>query len=210
MERMQFTFYRSYYEAIRHLSKKDREAVLMAVCAYALDEIEPSLSGVAASVFTLIRPTLDSGRNKAKNRINKKESNAEQTENKSKTNEEQTGKEKEVEEEREEERENDSSPPKSPAGDWADLVRSQGYPERLEQAVLAWLCYKREKRQSYKPTGLSTLLRTIGDKARQHGEDVVIEAIEYAMSCNWQGIAWDKLKATPQSAIQAERRFFDE
>ena len=59
MERNQFTFYRSYYEALKHLPKRDQTSVLLALIGYALDEQEPSLSGVALSVFTLIRPTLD-------------------------------------------------------------------------------------------------------------------------------------------------------
>lgn len=67
MKRDQFTFYRSYYEAIRTLPKKEQTAVLLAVCSYALDGEVPELSGAALSVFTLIRPVLDSGRKKASN-----------------------------------------------------------------------------------------------------------------------------------------------
>lgn len=117
MRREQFTFYRSYYEALKHLPKRDQTAVLVAVIGYALDETEPSLSGVPLSVFTLIRPTLDSGRNKAKNRANKTESKEEQNKNKTGTKGEQTCKEGEREKEREKEgeRENDSSPPIPPS-----------------------------------------------------------------------------------------------
>jgi hypothetical protein len=101
MERSQFTWYRSYYEALRTLPAKDFKVAVLAICAYALDEEVPSLSGVPNSVFTLIRPTLDSGRNKAANRLNKRKTNQEQTDNKP----EQTRKEKEGEGEREEESE---------------------------------------------------------------------------------------------------------
>ena len=93
MERSQFTWYRSYYEALRTLPAKDFKVAVLAICAYALDEEVPSLSGVPNSVFTLIRPTLDSGRNKAANRLNKRKTNQEQTDNKP----EQTRKEKEGE-----------------------------------------------------------------------------------------------------------------
>lgn len=103
MERNQFTFYRSYRDALRALNAKDFKAVVLAICDYALDESEPCLSGVPHAVFTLIRPTLDSGRNKAANRQNKTKTKEEQNENKS----EQTRKEKEGEKERE--KENDSS-----------------------------------------------------------------------------------------------------
>ncbi len=65
MKRNQFTFYRSYYEALKNLPKRDQTPTLMAILAYALDETEPTLTGVPLSVFTLIKPTLDSGRKKA-------------------------------------------------------------------------------------------------------------------------------------------------
>lgn len=112
MKREQFTWYRSYYEALRTLPAKDFQIAVLAICAYALDEEVPDLSGVPYSVFTLIRPTLDSGKIKAANRANKRKTNREQSENKLGTNEEQTDnkpeqtrKEKEGEGEREEESE---------------------------------------------------------------------------------------------------------
>lgn len=101
MKRDQFTWYRSYCEALRTLPAKDFQIAVLAICAYALDEEVPDLSGVPNSVFTLIRPTLDSGRNKAANRLKKQKTNQEQTDNKP----EQTRKEKEGEGEREEESE---------------------------------------------------------------------------------------------------------
>ena len=131
MERNQFTFYRSYRDALRALNAKDFKAVVLAICDYALDESEPCLSGVPCAVFTLIRPTLDSGRNKAANRKNKTKTNEEQNENKS----EQTRKEKEgeKEEEGEREKENDSSlsvslsPVKGPTFDEvADYAKLRG------------------------------------------------------------------------------------
>lgn len=133
MKRGQFTFYRSYWEALLSLPKKERLAVFDAICSYALEENEPSLSGIAHAVFTLIRPTLNSGKNKAENRFGKRKTKAEtdeeQTDNKTETNEEQTDnkqeqahkekerekeKEGEREKEKEKERENDSSPPVVP------------------------------------------------------------------------------------------------
>lgn len=123
MRREQFTFYRSYYDALKNLPEKERAKVLFAILEYALDEQEQNkLEGVCAACFLLIRPTLDSGRIKAANRKNKAKTNEEQNENKAKTKAEQNNKEKEKEKEREREvekegeveRENDSSPPKAP------------------------------------------------------------------------------------------------
>lgn len=65
MKRNQFTFYRSYYEAIKVLPKKEQTAVMLAIAAYALDDEEPKLEGTSAAIFLLVRPTLDAGRKKA-------------------------------------------------------------------------------------------------------------------------------------------------
>lgn len=64
--RPQFTFYRSYWEAIENLPKKDRLIAYEAVVDYALNGTEPQLKGAAATAFILIRPTLDTARKRAK------------------------------------------------------------------------------------------------------------------------------------------------
>lgn len=88
--RKQFTFYRSYYDAIQELPKKDQSAIILAVCAYALYETEPTgLSPAASTAFKLICPTLDSGRKKAES--------GKQGGSKAKANRKQTEREKEVE-----------------------------------------------------------------------------------------------------------------
>ena len=125
MERKQFTWYRSYYDALKELPAEEFRDIVLAVCAYALDGEEPELSGVARAIFTLIRPTLEVGRSKAENRSRAEQTSIsaeqtgnrpEQTKNKRKQTDnkpEQTRKEKEKEKEREKESENDSycSPP---------------------------------------------------------------------------------------------------
>lgn len=132
MERKQFTWYRSYYDALKEIPAEEFRAIVLAVCAYALDGEEPELSGVARAIFTLIRPTLEVGRSRAENRSRAEQTvlsaeqtgskpeqtknKPEQTQNKRKQTDnkpEQTRKEKEKEKEREKESENDSycSPP---------------------------------------------------------------------------------------------------
>ena len=139
MERKQFTWYRSYYDALKELPAEEFRDIVLAVCAYALDGEEPELSGVARAIFTLIRPTLEVGRSKAENRSRAEQTSIsaeqtgnspeqtknkpEQTQNKRKqtgnkpeqtrNKPEQTRKEKEKEKEREKESETESycSPP---------------------------------------------------------------------------------------------------
>lgn len=195
MERAQFTFYRSYRDALRALPPKEFKAAVLAICDYALDEAEPDLTGIPNSVFILIRPTLDSGRIKAANRAKKTETNAEQTQNEKKTKSKQTRKEKEGEGEREKEREkeNDSSPPIVPPDGLAALSPA------LQSAVEDWLQYKTEKRQPYKPQGLKSLVTEVKNNADRYGDAAVIELIRQCMSNNYRGIIFDRLKKQPNA-----------
>lgn len=205
MERAQFTFYRSYRDALRALPPKEFKAAVLAICDYALDETEPALSGIPNSVFILIRPTLDSGRIKAANRAKKAESEEEGTHNKPRTNEKQTQnkkqtkqkqnrkekegeKEGEGEREKEREKENDSSPPIVPPDGLDSLSPA------LREAVEDWLRYKDEKRNTYKPQGLKSLVTQVKNNAYRYGDAAVIELIQQCMSNNYQGIIFDRLK----------------
>ncbi len=84
MERKQFTFYRSYWNALRRMSKTDRLALVDAIVSYALDQVEPDkLTPRQEGVFYLIQPTLDAGRRKAENAMQGKgKTKRKQTENK--------------------------------------------------------------------------------------------------------------------------------
>lgn len=58
--RDQFTFSRTFWEAILPLPKTVQVEAIMALCAYALDDVEPDgLSPMAAALFLLVRPSLD-------------------------------------------------------------------------------------------------------------------------------------------------------
>ena len=54
-----FIIYRSFYEAIVDLPAESQAQVWNAICEYSLNFREPELSGIAKTVFTLIRPQLD-------------------------------------------------------------------------------------------------------------------------------------------------------
>lgn len=67
--REQFTFYRSFWEAVRMIRKKTARAEAYdAICAYALDKEEPdfdSMDDAAAIAVRMAMPILDTGRRKA-------------------------------------------------------------------------------------------------------------------------------------------------
>lgn len=100
-ERGQFTFYRSFWEAVKGLPKKDKLPILESIISYALDGIEPSnLTQSQFAFFLLVKPTLDSSRKKAANgkqggKTGK--ANGKQSESKPQANHKQTASEKEKE-----------------------------------------------------------------------------------------------------------------
>ena len=183
MKRDQFTFYRSYYEAMKDLSAEECTKLLLAIAAYALDEEEPELSGSCSACFKLIRPTLDSGRNKAANRMNADE----QTEikpksngNKAKSNQnkpeqseiksEQTGtnrKEREKEREREKESEYDSSSTPVPPLTDDELRRLRQEQQDVETAA---------KRVGLPVSAMSDY-DTMDNLRAEHGADNLLKAI---------------------------------
>lgn len=65
--------------------------------------------------------------------------------------------------------------------------------EVLAPAVDDWLSYKQERREAYKPTGLKSFLSRVEREAQEHGDQVVADVIQLAMSNGWRGIVWEKL-----------------
>lgn len=126
MDRSQFTFYFSFYQAIRRIRKKaDRADAYDAICSYALTGVLPdsdSLPDSVAIVFDLIRPNLDTSRRKSaggKRGSKPKDddkipSGCEEDKGKEKKKEKEKEKEREIENECLKEKEKFSSVSKSP------------------------------------------------------------------------------------------------
>jgi hypothetical protein len=188
LRREQFTFYRSYYEAMKDLSVEECAKLLLAIAAYALDEEEPELSGSCSACFKLIRPTLDSGRNKAANRMNAEEqteikpksngnkaksnqNKLEQTEIKSEqtgTNRKEREKESEKESEKEKEREYDSSSTPVPPLTDDELRRLRQEQQDVETAA---------KRVGLPVSAMSDY-DTMDNLRAEHGADNLLKAID--------------------------------
>lgn len=108
-KRGQFTFYRSFWDAISNIPKKDRLPILEAIIQFGLDGAEPQLSGMQLAIFSLVKPTLISSQKKSANgklggskpKANSKQSVTEK--------EVESEKEVEIEEEEEKEKENEYS-----------------------------------------------------------------------------------------------------
>lgn len=59
-ERKGFSFLRSYYEAAKELeTAEERSDFLMAICSYVFDGKDPEIHGVAAAMFRLAKPNIE-------------------------------------------------------------------------------------------------------------------------------------------------------
>jgi len=82
MARQQITFYRSFWDAIRRLKKKDdRLSILEAIVAYGLDEEIRPMTDAAESIFVLVKPTLDAANKKSRGRTGQDRSSGEDKSN---------------------------------------------------------------------------------------------------------------------------------
>ena len=54
-----FVFYRSFYNAIKKLKKKDQLTIYSYICEYVFDQKTGSLEGVPAAIFDLMKPQID-------------------------------------------------------------------------------------------------------------------------------------------------------
>ena len=69
LRRGQFTFYASFFKAVDRLPRSRQLETYRAVIDFALNGTEPELNGGPAVVFAALRPTLETGRDKAGNRL---------------------------------------------------------------------------------------------------------------------------------------------
>lgn len=129
--RKQFTFYRSYYEALSRLPKNQRLKALEAVIGYALDGREPEgLNDVQSMAFLLIKPTLDAGLKKAIGGVNSGKTRRRSRED--------TANKGEIEKENEVEKENEIEDECQAVPGFADFWNL--YPVKLgkDKALAAW------------------------------------------------------------------------
>ena len=74
----------------------------------------------------------------------------------------------------------------------ADFTISVPLAERMEE----WIVYKSERKQTYKETGLKTLLKQVAEREQAYGSIAIMDLIDECMARNYSGIIWDRLKRT--------------
>lgn len=87
-----------------------------------------------------------------------------------------------------------------------EIINQYVFSEKLSDKVNEWLAYKSERQETYKPTGLTALLRKISQKVDEYGENPVIILIDECMANGWRGIIWDKLGKETERQRQTAKK----
>lgn len=219
-----------FAESIRQLVDAEAGRLLKAIVAYATTGEELTLSGNERILWGMMKKDIDAQRrsydSKCESMAAARELNpnnqkpvSEQTDycqetdsNEQKTDSkmrkeagEKREKERSKEKERKDPEEKRKAPsPSPPPGDNTLRDALNGHSEELILSVDDWLRYKKEKRQSYTPTGLKTFLNKVARYADGYGDRAVTEAIQYAMSNSYQGVVWERL--TPKGGSNGAPR----
>ena len=93
---------------------------------------------------------------------------------------------------------------------------NHNFSDIAKSKIEEWLTYKKERKETYKPTGLRSLLTQIENNISTYGEQRVIDLISECMAAGYKGIIWDKLKKPqykqdkPSNRNNFEQRNYDD
>lgn len=217
-----FIFYGSFFKAIKLIANEhDRLKVYEAICHYSL-EGQPidydDLDDMGKMALLLIEPQLKANKiryeNGSKGGAPKGNQNAKKDLKTTETNQEKQPKlteENNLNQPKKQPKTTEKQPNKNVnvnvnVNDNVNISPLDDLSCDIKEAVCDWLEYKKEKRQEYKPRGMTSLITEIQNNIKQYGANSVIEVINYSMANNWQGIAWDILKK-PSSPENKAKKF---
>ena len=210
-----FCCYHSYLEVMEQLNDAEKGRLFTACLQYSKTGEVPQLSGNERFVFPTFKAQIDRDNAKYQEKCRKQSENIKKRWNTSEyqsiptdttvyhrippyTNDTKT---KEKEKEKEKTKTKENTPPCVPPSRGEPGKQEDGLSclrEPLRGKLQVWLDYKRERRESYKPTGLSALVSKVSVSAEKYGNQAVMDLIDQAMSCGYKGIPFDRLAQNAQ------------
>ena len=171
-----------WLDAIEPLGDAERGRLFTSLLEYARTGAVPQLNGNERFIFPMMRAqvardisTMEStseNRGKRKNTSNKSDLSDKSDLSGKRTQDKDKDKDKDKE----------------------DTPHTPSFGSELQTAVDAWLQYKAERNEEYKPQGLKAMISEIRNNAAEYGEEAVAALIRECMASNWQGIIFDRLK----------------
>lgn len=199
-----FNAYHSYLKSIEPLNDSERGRLFTALLEYSSTGIAPELRGNERFVFPTMKEQIDRDREKYEARCAQNSKNIgirwnTNVNDRIRTNT-NVSKDKDKDKDKDRPLRGNSAQgakKKSPPVPWDEcdeLAKARGFSPQLEHSVLDWLKYKRERGDSYNPTGLTSLLTQIKNAENTYGAAAVAEVIAYSMGNMYMGIVFDRLK----------------
>lgn len=200
-----FNFFRSYYEASKHLSDIEQGMFYKLIMEYMFEDKEPEIDGALMGFWVLLKPTLDISKTRSK--ASQTKSKAKQTEIKQKSNDNQTNI-KPISKAKQTEIKSETSPPRNrnrnrnrevDKGTEVDKKKIEKkekstftYPKGYESIWQEWEDYREEIK---KP--LTDKARSIQVKMLFENKADLIEIIETSIQNSWTGLFQIKNKSSP-------------
>ena len=174
-----------WLDAIEPLGDAEKGRLFTSLLEYARTGAVPQLNGNERFIFPMMRAQVarDIAQMEAtsENRGKRKKANEDLSNLSDKSN--LSGKRtQDKDKEKDKEEAKDNTPP------------TPSFGSELQSAIDAWLQYKAERKEAYKPQGLKAMISEIRNNAAEYGEEAVAALIRECMASNWQGIIFDRLK----------------
>lgn len=200
-----FPFYHSYKKKTEKLTDQELGRLVRALVTFSETGELQELAGRESIAFDFIAVDIQNAKEAYEEKCAKNKANRERPLTNDNDRErtittvddrDQTKTKTKTKEELKEKNSKDSFPPPSP---------SELFSGDLLEAVQDWLTYKKEKRQSYQPTGLRSLFSQLRKAADQHGEAAVVDVIRNSIASNYAGITLDRLANTAYKPATGNR-----
>ncbi len=102
---------------------------------------------------------------------------------------------------------NNSKVRKQRTGDelFDDLTMAEPLDPYVEEAAREWLAYKKERRFSYKKSGMKVLISQMRKATEEHGADAVVRCVHDSIANGYQGIIWDRMTKQKNTRSAAQK-----
>lgn len=200
-KKQSFLVYLDYRKHLKRLSDEDRGKLFMAIFDYADSATIPEdgMSDAALMAFSFIKERMDLDAEKYAHKCAQNQVNG--------TRGGRPPKQRKTEEKPQKPSETErlfGEVPDMPETDADRLQKARSIyvtlPEKAKTAIGQWLDYKKERRETYKPVGILTLMSQVEQRIKEFGEPAVTRIILESISSRYQGITWDRLQTGKRPA----------
>lgn len=87
------------------------------------------------------------------------------------------------------------------------FIKDNNFSNELEESIVSWIDYKKQRREKYQDRGFRALLTQIKNKVNEYGENKMIEIITASMASNYKGIVFDSLKKVSKISERYKSNF---